>query len=921
MKKLKKFVALLTAATFMTSFAAPAVFAADAATTAATAAKVIVGKDVKGTKFATPAAKLIALNIIKGYEDGTIKPDSTITRAEFAAIVAKELKLGDSTPSATKFKDVNASHWASGVINLAVGKGIIAGYPDNTFKPEAPVTYAEACAMLVQTIGYGPTLKGASWPAGVLAAAGSSGISKGVSLSANANAPRGSVITMAANTLDADIMEQDTWGPNPEWKKKEGKTILSESFDITVLDKDDSSSDPADDAMPTVSDVSRFDLGTLDADEVKFDGGSSLLGSSKYTVVGTNIDANALIGQQVEVWADTDAKEVLWMGVSNKQEVVSDKIDSYELDGSGNIYKIKLNDSGKKYKVADEVNVYYNLDGQTAFDLNTLSAAELGKLTNASARIILDDKDVITGLVFDDFYGVCDGLTDGSVVAGLVKEVKGDKIEYYNSSSTDSLDVEDDDYVIVKDGVVATLADVKANDVINAFVNVDEDKEYIFVTSAQVKGKVEKVVTGEVDNIAKYDITIGGKKYDSADVVTFSEDNNKSIDEASGSDLSDFDGQDVTAYLDAQGNIKHVSTGKIADSGKLYAVVTKEAKYSAFDDVVKFTAVNKAGSVIDFSFDPSDVDLNDVEKTGAQWVTAIDLDNVVTAPSNVLVIEYKLDSAGKVTKVWDRTSDFETLSADPDDIADTFGDYDVDNDSVIYDMTGTFNAGTPDGAEYKDVKTTKWENVEGKDSVDAIVKIDDDHLDYMLVLDCDGSLGSSAKYGVVTGFATKGGDDALEILNTNGDKEVVVYDGADIAGYTYSRTAASGVDVKKGDFIRYELNTDSEIDEMQVLAHNADITDTDQFDAAALDALNLDYAKTMKVTDETSRSVTGDVVDMEGNATGDSARVSINDKTVIFDIHDTGKLKKVSSVSDDDVIVAVDSDDDGGVADFVVIIN
>ena len=52
--------------------------------------------------------------------------------------------------------DVPANSWASGYINVAVTMGIINGYPDGTFKPENPVTYAEALKMILAAIGYVP---------------------------------------------------------------------------------------------------------------------------------------------------------------------------------------------------------------------------------------------------------------------------------------------------------------------------------------------------------------------------------------------------------------------------------------------------------------------------------------------------------------------------------------------------------------------------------------------------------------------------------------------------------------------------------------------------------------------------------------------------------------------------------------------
>ncbi|MGB4437978.1 MAG: S-layer homology domain-containing protein, partial [Sedimentibacter sp.] len=117
--------------------------------------------DVEGTDYANAVARLEALDIIVGYEDGTFKPDNSITRAEFAAIAIRALGMEDiaiGSVANTKFADVRGTHWASGYVNLATAQGIIVGYPDGTFNPEAQVTYSEAIAMIVRLLGYEPAL-------------------------------------------------------------------------------------------------------------------------------------------------------------------------------------------------------------------------------------------------------------------------------------------------------------------------------------------------------------------------------------------------------------------------------------------------------------------------------------------------------------------------------------------------------------------------------------------------------------------------------------------------------------------------------------------------------------------------------------------------------------------------------------------
>ena len=80
-------------------------------------------------------------NIIKGYEDGTFRPNAPITRAEFATIASKfdEILGGD----VKGFYDVPASHWALKYINSAYERGWVTGYEDGSFRPDRNITRAE----------------------------------------------------------------------------------------------------------------------------------------------------------------------------------------------------------------------------------------------------------------------------------------------------------------------------------------------------------------------------------------------------------------------------------------------------------------------------------------------------------------------------------------------------------------------------------------------------------------------------------------------------------------------------------------------------------------------------------------------------------------------------------------------------------
>lgn len=82
--------------------------------------------------------------IITGYSDGSFRPDAPVTRAEFAAIASRFEKLTEGSKS---FTDVSDTYWAARYINFAATRGWVTGYSDGTFKPENTITRAEVAAV------------------------------------------------------------------------------------------------------------------------------------------------------------------------------------------------------------------------------------------------------------------------------------------------------------------------------------------------------------------------------------------------------------------------------------------------------------------------------------------------------------------------------------------------------------------------------------------------------------------------------------------------------------------------------------------------------------------------------------------------------------------------------------------------------
>ncbi|MBW4540117.1 MAG: S-layer homology domain-containing protein [Myxacorys chilensis ATA2-1-KO14] len=99
-------------------------------------------------------AALAERNIVTGYPDGTYRPNQTVDRDEFAAIVRKAFsqQRDRQIPSGSAFKDVPKGNWAAPAIEEAYETGFMSGYPSGNFRPQQPVSRVEALVSLARNL-------------------------------------------------------------------------------------------------------------------------------------------------------------------------------------------------------------------------------------------------------------------------------------------------------------------------------------------------------------------------------------------------------------------------------------------------------------------------------------------------------------------------------------------------------------------------------------------------------------------------------------------------------------------------------------------------------------------------------------------------------------------------------------------------
>lgn len=153
------------------------------------------------------------LKIMVGDEDGNMRLDDFVSRAEFTKIAITMSAYRNMVPpnsTTSFFKDCNFKHWAAPYVRLAVTNGLITGYPDGTFRPENTVLLEEAVTVLLKLLGFTSEDFGSSWPYGQIGIATNQHVLDNVSCQVGAELSRRDVLKLVYNTLVAQPKDAQT---------------------------------------------------------------------------------------------------------------------------------------------------------------------------------------------------------------------------------------------------------------------------------------------------------------------------------------------------------------------------------------------------------------------------------------------------------------------------------------------------------------------------------------------------------------------------------------------------------------------------------------------------------------------------------------------------------------------------------------
>ncbi len=943
MKNLKKLVSvILTVAMLVSSLAALSVSAAyddvDASNSYAKAIEVLSG-----------------LSIAKGDEEGNFNPTADVKRSEMVAFICR-MKGEESIATATgsKFDDVAENHWANGYINWGVDNGIIKGYGDGNFGPDASVTYQDALVMILRAAGWERVCErsdNGGYPAGYIKIAKQQGLTAGITFSTEKAATREVVAQAIYNGLTMPTVAISKYASNPdddEYTIYDGSdgarrtllTYTNEIYKVKAVVVDTAKSNPAlrdEDGNYVELDIednfNNYTLGAaIPSDLLASDetvdvlvGDSNIADYHKYTVEAYIAEYDVNDWVVLAVVPDTKSIDTVTVK-ANTNRIVG-------LEGDVFTYReTKKSTKDIEIELADTLEVYYNGqalsdDGEDGYyeDLEAYYEAEEDTI-DLAALLSATYAEEITFVGANDVYST---IFVVDYAYAQVEEVVEDDA-YISTDVLDdiNLDLEDREGDIVNlfdaEGNAIELADIAEDDILNIVAplvdggyDVNEANYVdIYVTSNAVTGAVDE---DHLDGT----FTIEGNVYGSLVELTA--------------------GAEGTFYITIDGKV-YVADAEVSISKNFaillgHEVATKfsnsvvEIQAYTTDDVIKTFTVASTIKVNGTSYKRTtstgnlQTDLfGDAVVDGDNYYTDSDFaelyagadsdsEDDTTADLKSRLFSYKTNSDGELIEIRfaDTTPNFisDTHDGKYNADAEVFDNFDAVADTLI--ITAPYD-GTDIDTEKLGI--TAFGALDDEDHMlNYYVLNDNDEIAIATIADVLTSATSGSHFAVVTGVGS--------VFDKANDGSVAQYtfiqSGAEVKAKVAYGSDAAEVELNVGDIFRYGVDANGNIDTIEPVTGAFGNSEEDD-----------EYAIEGTVTDAGTTSSGKRYIIVGGNrvlfATDDaSTLVSIDtrdgelDEADIKVLASAAGIKKSTSRTTYEVIALCD--EDGNIIDAVMYIS
>ena len=477
--------------------------------------------DIKAT---TAVDMLSSLGVIQGYEDGSFKPNTTVTRAQMAKMIFTIMNGGNDNANAyaslpTKFTDLPTAAWAQGYVRYLQNTGIIAGKSVTKFAPNDTVTGLEAAKMVLVAAGYNAQkagLTGAAWAQNTMKYGQLNNLFEDVDADLNAALPRQYAAQILYNALDmkrvvwsndindfknaTDVSGEETIGEkymnlyktSAEVLTSVKKTSGKDTYEIKLADavtyKNVKKSDNVESFDKVPTDVSNLlGLKVKVLVRVKNNGDQDVYGV--YADDDSKVIATGTVGQLESVGAASDKKTKL-AGTEYKMDETRDGLKViYANQGQSTDKLSKIEGQKDISKVAGTVKLV-DTNGNNKVDTVVVTPAVVGQVTYAGSKSVtisnkvgskdIDDLDIYEGYAKDDWTVVTSDTYTASGDTAVAKiDVTTAKVTSTkkNNSTVTEVKVNDEWYKIADNAEVDTLKAGNTYDfaiVGNYVVNADE---------------------------------------------------------------------------------------------------------------------------------------------------------------------------------------------------------------------------------------------------------------------------------------------------------------------------------------------------------------------------------------------------------------------------------------------------------------
>ena len=565
-----------------------------------------------GTVVSEAVGILSNLNILTGFEDGTFKPDETVTRAQMAAIICRTLGYEDqakSSAGSTVFNDVAADHWASGYINVAQAQQIINGYGDGNYGPEDKVTYEQAVKMIVSALGYdlAANAKG-GYPTGYLAIASAEGITKNANGRVGDAAKRGTIAVLVYNSLEVRLMNIWSTDGTDEYGKQNAN-ILSKYLEVTKYEGVVASTPVTAGANQAYDPTSKQVISLSGAEYWKFQstapylyekvavGGSGTLSSINCELIP---DVEKYLGKKVvayigedDVYGDRTVFAIAEAKNQNESIVITadQLVDStytsdygvvgqvsYKKEGSSRVTDISMQmDATTTTNTSVKVYVNYELQNSGTPVANVSTSYVDGNVTAGKIEFISNDYDSDIEVILITDYD------EEAVIEDVLVEDGVYMFECYNSgaASINEIDPENEQekVIVYVDGEIADASALKAGYTVST-VEISNDAKFrvLYASSKSVTGAVESYSSAEGI------VTIAGEDYE--------------LSPKSGLVIADVKDQEGIFFLNVDGKIAHNDTHAVGNANYGFALVVGQD--SGLNTPYVISVVSTDGTAVDY---------------------------------------------------------------------------------------------------------------------------------------------------------------------------------------------------------------------------------------------------------------------------------------------------------------------------------